>query len=507
MRDYLGSFWKHIYGEEDPQSSFIEALQRCFANEEMNTVSQIEHTNRALSRTSVEPYVRTMARKVSYTEKTLNDQHYIFDGTLTFNGAEYFNSKPSDIFRLPLPSNLKDPIIIADDPVNPTLILQAGIDFMYQDDHIYMREDIRHKGFELSFNDAVPPQPMLDLWFINSKTSFDTIQRLFGDPIQAASFDSPELINIYWDMLIEGCSERNIKRLLCFLTDTDYVDEGGTVEKIFSENNRICVIIGDAVITAPEAAGILVSEGDEVKAGQFIFGNANIYTYSDKIPPDLFPIMHLSEAMIGSDINGGVSIENIESFVPELRQMFLLENVTMEAVDDKVEGDRAYIVSTSDDFEIIQFDKEPYIKYKIVRIYEPFPFCGTRENVLKFLYKLNKASIEHNSNLLDIIDKEAAVDNAKEYNLFELYRSSLFGTNAVFMSIKTELAPPGVDLSVSLTFLKRVLNAGTSILTFFDSESIVEYSLGDVSDSVSTFLVPDTLIDTFDNVADTLNAG
>jgi len=507
MTKYFGDFWTNIYGYKEPQASFIEALQRCYNNQEIQSASYVKHINKALSRHTVDKAVPIKNRLVVYNESQLNDQHYIFDGTLTFDGSAFFNSKMTSVFRMAVPKDIIEPAFIADDPADPKIILQNGIDFIYNDGFIYMNEDIRSKNFKVGFDESFPPQQTLSLWFLNCGGFYNTIQRLYGDTIQAASFSNREIINIYWDMLIEGCSSKNLRRLLCAITDTDYLGVTGTVQEIFTENNRICAYIEDNLYTAPEAAGILVSVGDTVEEGQLIFGNAVIYEKDDTIPDGLFPIMHLSEAMVGADIAGGVSISNQSSDIPGLRETLLMENVSLDAVEALISGDPAYLVSTSGGYELIQYATEPYTELKMVRILEALPFRGTDENVLAFLNKLNSLAIQNNKTILDILIDSRDGSVPDTLNLFDQYRKNLFGTNATFISIKTELAPSDINPSACLAFLKRVLNAGTALLTFFASESIVEYSLDAVLDSVSTFIVPDTLAEVFDSVTDTVKAG
>ena len=504
MTKYFGEFWTNIYGKDNPQTSLISALQRCYSNQELQNIAFVDFINKALSRKTIDKSVMIKNKLMVYNEDQLDNQHYLFDGTLNFDGAKYFNSKPANVFRLSVPDDIIDPAFIVNDPAAPTVVMQLGIDFIYSDGFIYMDSDIRSKDFQVGFCDAIPPKKTLSLWFLNCGGFDNAIQRLYGDTIQAASFSNSDIINIYWDMLIEGCSSRNLRRLLCTITDTDYLDTNGTVQEIFTENNRSCVIINESMYTSPEDAGVLVSLGDSVKEGQFIFGNAVIYERDDYMPPEVFPIMHLSEAMIGSDIQGGVSITNTPSDIPGLKETLLMENVSLDAIEAMIDGNEAYIVSTSDGYELIQYAKEPYTELQMVRILDALPFRGTKENVLKFLTKLNDLAIKNNKNILDILVDKRDGSVPASLNLFDQYRNNLFSNNAIYVSIKTELAPKGLDPATCLAFLKRVLNAGTSMLPFFSSESIVEYSIDSISDSVSTFLVPDTLVEVFSEVTDTV---
>lgn len=501
MEKYLETFWTDIYGKDRPERDLVQALLRMYANTETDTVSRIRHLLKALSRSAVEPYLKVMCRPVYYSYEELENQHYIFDGTLKFDGAFLFSSKPSDVFRLRLPFDLKDPVFIVDDPVKPESVLQEGIDFKVHDGFIYMKEDIRNRGFKTYFDDSVPPRHMACLWFLNSKKDFGTLQRLYGSPIEAASFDMPELINIYWDMLIEGCSEKNLRRLLCVVTDTDYLDRAGNVSEIFTENGRVCAVVDGAVYSSPESAGVRVSAGDAVRAGQFIFGNADIYTGSDTLPQEDFPILHLSEALVGPGIPGGVCVENKVSDPPELLETLLMDEVTLDSVKEKSSYE-LFTLLTSDDFDSVHFDKEPYNRQHIARLFEPLPFKGRDESVSLFLDKINSEAVDKGLSILDTIDDNSEAPGMHPYNLFEEYRRKLFGTNAVFVSLRSDLVPEGMDASTVLVFIKRVLNAGTSLLTFFASESIVDYSVGNISDTSDVFLVPDTLTDTFSGVTD-----
>ena len=508
MIKYIGDFWSNVYGADDPNHSFIEALNKVYTNQEFQSVIYADHINNALSRDTVSYFHREKSRMVLYREDQLDDQHYIFNGELNFDGAYNFNSKPSNIYRLPLPEGLVKPAFITDNPANPTIIMQEGIDFLCSDGIFYMKEDIRNKGFELGFDQSKPPKRTLTLWFLNAGFSDDTTQRLYGDPIKAATYNSSDLVNIYWDMLIEGCSDKNIRRLLCIITDTDYLDIDGKVEKIFVENKRNVVVVNGRLFSSPEITNVIVNEGDIVHNSQFLFNNAKLFSKDDEMSPSDFPIMHLSEAMIGSDIKGGVCIENKDTDIPGLRETLLMENVSLDAVKAMVKGDPVFLVSTSDGYELIQYNEEPYTEYTMVRIVDALPFRGTEENINKFLDKLNSIAIAENKTILDILIDNSTTLSPSKLNLFNQYRNNLFGTNAVFVSIMTELIPDFIGSVAPLAFVKRVLNAGTSLLTFFESDSIVDYSMNSVSDSMEVFLVPEDISsETFNSVSDSLQVG
>ena len=502
MTNILGQFWREVYGKESPQSYLVEAIENFYEDRLTQYNVYSEYAKSLLSAGTVSDEVRQSSYRVLYPDSILSEAPYLFDGTLDFDGSARFGDRRSGHYRIPVPEELVDPFLMADDPVSPSFVMQRGIDFELEDGYITTSVDLRSGVFRRVLETGLET-PMVQVWFLNSKVSTGMLQRIYGDPLGISCQGSPELANTLWSMFRDGCSTRLMYKLLCQVTDTDYVDREGTVRQVYSENGRVCVATDDRLYTSPEAAGALVSEGDEISEGQFIFGNASVYYPSQEIPQEMFPMMQLGEGMVGTQITGGVGIVNEEADVPALRTVLLMEDADLDTIDSMVTGDKKYLADVSGSYEIYQYDKEPYTYLRQVRIYDAPDFRGIDSSVLSFLKRINSEALASGKFILkDLTDQASG-----KYNLFELYKEGLLGSNAVFFSVRVDLAPAGLDPALALSSLKMVMEAGTSLLTFFGSEAIVEYSAGRLSDALDVFHVVDAPEEYYEGATSEFQAG
>lgn len=79
--------------------------------------------------------------------------------------------------------------------------------------------------------------------------------------------------DIVWDMHINGADYLNTKKLLAAVSDSVVSSEDGAVTAVWTEQDRRCVKVGDLVYSAPSGAQCNVASGDNVKAGDVLFGD------------------------------------------------------------------------------------------------------------------------------------------------------------------------------------------------------------------------------------------
>ena len=506
MTNMLGQFWREVYGKDAPQSYLVEAIERFYEDRLTQYDVYSSYAKGLLSSKTASDEVRQSSYRVLYPDSVLSEAPYLFDGTLDFDGSALFSDRRSGYYRIPVPEELTDPFLMADDPVSPSFVMQRGIDFELEDGYITTSVDLRSGVFRRVLETGMET-PMVQIWFLNSKVSTGMLQRIFGDPLGISCQGNPKLADTLWSMFRDGCSVKLMYKLLCQVTDTDYVDKSGTVRNVYSENSRICVATDDRLYTSFEAAGALVTEGDEIEEGQFIFGNASVYYPSQEISSEMFPMMQLGEGMVGTQITGGVGIVNEEADVPSLRTVFLMEDADLDTIDSMVTGDKKYLIDVSGSYEIYQYDKEPYTYLRQVRIYDAPDFRGLDSSVLAFLRRINSEALASGKFILGDFTDQTSGRPEGRYNLFDLYKDGLLGSNAVLFSVRADLAPEGVDPALALSTLKMVMDAGTSLLTFFGSEAIVEYSAGRLSDALDVFHVVEAPEEYYEGATSEFQAG
>lgn len=146
-----------------------------------------------------------------------------------------------------------------------------------------------------------------------------SIQKQFGRIAQLTGTSSnrlKEALQIIWDLRVLGCSERNLARALCVLTDTDYytgADE--VVAAVFLEGGRRAVLTNAGIYTAPLEYTALVSSGQTLAEDTQLFSNY-VVNAADASSLTANGLM-LPVSLLGSAYRGPVYIPNEEVFILE----------------------------------------------------------------------------------------------------------------------------------------------------------------------------------------------
>ena len=477
-------FWSKVYGVGDGESP-LSAIEAYAARQALIIKSYIDAAGSSLSLDSVDSWVPEAQRLVLYNTDDFLGGSYVFDGELTFDGSRLFNSKPSSVTKLKLPPDLKEPFAIADDPVKPSHVYYLYSDYVVEDGWLIAKSDITQSFNVVKFDECLPPKPVYGVWFMGCFRDYRITERLYAKPVGlGVTGPSAALITrICWDMLTDGCSEANLRRMLCAITDTDYLDIEGTVEAVYEEGSRRCVIVDGRLFCAPKSCAAVVSEGCDVVIGEFLFDNAKIISGTRPVSSSDFPMLHLSEGWVGADVEGGISVSNQEVEPPKLLDTVLLDPSNPD-VDDVAPLDDKLLVPGG--YETVKYEDDTYNKKLLVRVYELPDYRGLEGSIRKFVRRLNEEALANAEAPLGI----DANKPLRPWNLFNKYRSGLTGSNTIFVKVRADLAPPGVVIDELLSFMSRTYKAGAILLTFMAVESIVTYSLSQTEEVVEVFLEP-----------------
>jgi hypothetical protein len=135
---------------------------------------------------------------------------------------------------------------------------------------------------------------------------FGTIAGICGE----SSDDLNTAVNIAWDLRVEGATVRNIHRMLALMTDTDYVDQTGTIQEIFEEGDKQCVLTENAVYTAPASANVLIPAGSTIQEGDFLFDTYIVKGGTELIDFEDFEALTLGPGLVGNVSPQGLLFEN-----------------------------------------------------------------------------------------------------------------------------------------------------------------------------------------------------
>ncbi len=485
------------------ETSALSKFFHCFNDQVLCRQSE---ANSSLSRLTAPATCLYPFKLVEINQTDLTNNSYSFKGNISFNEGKYFNESSQLLYKIKLPADIIDVQFIQDRPSNPKILLQQNIDFVIEKGYLITRKDLSKLGFNSVFKQLANfPDLFIQLWFGDTQVNKDQLNKTFGKWVgfnTKPTFSNGTLLNLIFDALQQGLSEAILKRILCILTDTSYVDTGGIVTDIFIEGDYNVVIINDIPFTSPRSAEVLVSVGDLIKDGQFLFNNAGIYTRSDNIPEDTISGIHLGESLIGSEFQGGIFIENITSNFPGLNELVVSDKISAEVLTALLDGQEVYLTNGDHGSSLDLLVSDQDAAYEVIRLYDILPFKGHPDTVTKFIQKINEQAAYQGKTVLDvIIDKNN--QRPKYINLFDHYRKFALGSNTAYVYINNNALDIDININQTLTYLDKLIPVGTCLLTFFQNSSIVEYNTNNITESLETFYVSD-LEDTANSFTDDL---
>jgi hypothetical protein len=501
IKNYISKFWTQVFNDAPFINELIDATML------MNNGLDISlaEMNSDLNRRTMSVYRKKQWLFVTYKETDLNTDIMEFNQTeVFFNGEYQFGSRGAEFrFALPIDPSIKRAPFILSSPFNASVVLQDGIDYTVDSRRgfIFFKENPFEMSFEKRFVDTVASPVMgIGIWLYNLDEDAKDLQNIYADPVKVAVKTNDyfkRIVNVIWDLRIEGGSICNVTELVCALTDCDLPREEEIVTKIFTEGGRNWIATATHVYSAPAAAEVLYAVGDTLKVCQPAFDAVKVYTGLEDIPESEFPAMHLGESFVGTDFPGGIMIENKDFPFPGKKVLIydqdghcLVEDIADLAYIYWVDKVRGYIIDLLVD--------DASVNYTLVDAYWDLPFFGQPLTVEAFKNYLVSVGAEKN---IDGLAEICIANNGglvpPTINLFKEYQSNIFRNNAFFLVINTNLIPSGVDPSLFLTYIKYTIPAYTTMLTFLGSESTVSYVTSNISEQVDVFYVAD-VSDTYD---------
>jgi hypothetical protein len=249
--------------------------------------------------------------------------HYGDEGLVYGNSVLYGQEiGPLDNRRFPISPGF-EPQFLSTSINDPGNILQRGVDYEIEDNWItFLTNPNDLSSVQKKAKTGADQQTYFQflLWGSQLQEDLEALCNYFGVMAKIcgpSTVWTKELINVAWDLRVDGASVRNVQRALAVLTNTDYVGAPGKVEDIYTEGDRICVQTDNQIYTAPVEARPIVEVGDTIQADQIIFDTFSIHLATEDVPGPDFDGLSLGPeymAALGSSIlfpNSRVDIEKI----------------------------------------------------------------------------------------------------------------------------------------------------------------------------------------------------
>jgi len=309
----LGAFWLTVFMDNDFVLGHSDVLALNFSD----FLKSVDRLPAYSSRKSV-PIKEMQAQRLFYfNEEDLDTNALHYGDNAVYGVSHTYGEQEVNLSRYSYP--IEDgfsPSFLTTAYSDSPVILRKGEDYTIAEGRIFFLVDISKlegiiKRASISTNGAVVYTYLL--WGFSVEQDIQAVCDFWGT-IGGVCGESTSLIqeasNIAWDLRVEGATVRNITRAMSAATDTDYVSKGGVVRDVFYEGDRICVLLDDAVYTAPLSANVLVSVGDTIQEADVIFDTFSISPGQEPVPFSNFEGLSLDKGYLSDQKSNGILFVN-----------------------------------------------------------------------------------------------------------------------------------------------------------------------------------------------------
>lgn len=438
----LGEFWQCQLSDADLLA--LETFAELMVEEDVN-LRNVDLTA-AISIHTIQPFLTRQWGLLELLESGLAvEPNIIVFGAegRRFDGSFVYGQTDASSFAWPAPAQLRSLGIITDRIVAPTYIWDIT-NFVFDASAGVLR--FRENPFnsvpsELLYNSDGTPKTYTDaqgvskqdrrlkLWMrdieIDERTPFlryGSVVNIGGESSQAYI----DTVEATWSMLLQGPSVEALERGLLASAGLKYVESPETVEVVELDIDGLVVVTDKTVYRGHAKAIPLVSVGDHLKPGDFVFDTVVVTDFSDGRPDNISHINGLVLSSELADITGTVVIPN-------------------RTGSWSVLGIR---------------DGEPEVRFEVL---------GSDRDVSEFWDRVHARGVATGKPLADFVDASVAV------NPLEFMLANILGNSLIFIEVK-----PQDFLTRETGFLGRIkslLPAGVLVIT--------QIALDPVEDSLS----------------------
>ena len=291
----LGDYWYSIYFGNEQIGDYVAAL--CFNREQWD--NQFKDTKNMLSRhkTPVFEHVKVKPLKILESEFLETSKIYAkHDGKYTYNGKLRYDVPLNIDFLVKIPSEIKKIGYVANKLVDPDIVYDTEIvnNILKLPENPF-KQSFRTENVYDEHGSVV--DKALTLWLFDIEIDKEDIYYQYGYVFNIklpSSERYKELINVFYDSLVNGPSERTLKLYFSVITGIPvalYNDE--KVLKI--DDNRVITDKTEYIVNYSN--NVVVKEGDVLQIGDPI--SAGLTFYIPKMIDDNVLAVSLDQHLIG----------------------------------------------------------------------------------------------------------------------------------------------------------------------------------------------------------------
>jgi len=308
----LGYFWLQVFTDQN----FVEGYTNAVAVEFWKLDRLVQELTDYQSRYLIPLKDVQDARLFLFDEATLERTQWTYGSDLTYGtlGAYGQQHQSAGGWSYAIDPTLA-PSFLTAGVLGERQILTLGVDYVLDGERIVFRDN----PLELANLQMLPtasvgePQMKFLLWGFRVEQDLRAVQSFFGvlaGVVASSTRKYQAAVNLAWDLRVDGASKRNTDRVLCFISDTDYVEQAGQVQDIFVEGDRWCVATENAVYTAPLAAEVQTVKGASLAQGERIFDSYAIRYEKEEVDFADFEGLLLTAGMLGPAYRSGIFVGN-----------------------------------------------------------------------------------------------------------------------------------------------------------------------------------------------------
>lgn len=267
----LGEYWYSIYYGNEQIGDYVAAL--CFNREQWD--NQFKDTKNALSRHKIPVFehMKVKPLKILESEFLKSSQIYPkYDGTYTYEGRIYYDVPIDSSFTIEIPKEIKKIGYISNKLIDPTVIYDVTI----VNNTVKLPENPFKKDFRIENvydSNGNVIDKSITFWLFDVELDKEDVFYQYGYIFNIKLPSSEQykaLINVLYDSLINGPSERVLKLYFSIITGIPVIIED--TEKVLEiEENRLKTDKHEYIVnysdTITAKVGDILHVGDPISAG------------------------------------------------------------------------------------------------------------------------------------------------------------------------------------------------------------------------------------------------
>lgn len=317
----FGSFWTETY----PARSQALAIAKGVAELSQQAAQDTQELINAVSRETIDPDHRERWYPLVLRRSELNATtgSILRYGTSAVYGEQpsggyyYFGVPTTDLFKFPIPANLKAFAYMANRIGTPGKVWIPGVDIMLTDDVLIFREN--------PFDDpavAIDTVPLsadsdvvATLWLCDAMFDTGNVYTQFGfvhniDPSLPSQIQRDGVLAVSRS-IVGGTSQETLKELLSAGTGVPHVLTDEIVVDVIS-SPATQVITDKTVHTVPTGSQISYTAGDIIPAGAFVTDDVALTAFSRDIIPNWLYGLHLTAGLVDPKFGNNLALVNEE---------------------------------------------------------------------------------------------------------------------------------------------------------------------------------------------------